>query len=88
VFERVRSFWSERRGVWCALDIEAWDRDHKMITEFGWSLVRWEMDQETLEDGHLIVKEYRSFTNTYVPNNKEVHTSHLSSKVKADVDLN
>jgi hypothetical protein len=71
-FERVRTLWSEKRGIWCALDLEAWDRDHHMITEFGWSLVRWENDQDIWEKGHLIVKEYRSYTNTYVANNKEV----------------
>jgi len=43
-----------------------------MITEFGWSLVRWENGQEIPEHGHFIVKEYRSYTNTYVPNHKEV----------------
>ena len=36
-FEHVRSLWSEQRGIWCAVYFEAWDRVHRIITEFGWS---------------------------------------------------
>ncbi|CAE6474366.1 unnamed protein product [Rhizoctonia solani] len=45
VFERVRSVWGERRGAWMAIDFEGWERDHTIITEFGWSLVRWEPEE-------------------------------------------
>ncbi|KAH9179697.1 hypothetical protein EDB89DRAFT_2110991 [Lactarius sanguifluus] len=38
MFERIRSLWSEQRGAWCAVDFEAWDLDHRVITEFGWSM--------------------------------------------------
>jgi hypothetical protein len=58
--------WDERIGVWCAIDFEAWDRDHTLLTEFGWSLVRWENGEEVEERGHLIVKERRGYQNTYV----------------------
>ncbi|KAI0005020.1 hypothetical protein BJV74DRAFT_319238 [Russula compacta] len=59
MFERVRSLWSEQLGVWCAVDFEAWDMDHHVITEFGWSTLRW-VDGEPVEDmGHLIVAEHR-----------------------------
>ena len=72
VFERVRSLWNEKRGVWCAVDFEAWDLDHRVITEFGWSAVRWK-DGEPVEDmGHLIVAKHRGYTNHYVPENKRV----------------
>ncbi|EGO01874.1 hypothetical protein SERLA73DRAFT_150940 [Serpula lacrymans var. lacrymans S7.3] len=71
LFERVRSYWASKRGVWCALDFEAWDRDHTLLTEFGWSLIRWQDDEEIEEQGHLIVKEHRYYTNTYVPNHGE-----------------
>ncbi len=30
MFERVRSLWNEQRGVWCAVDFEAWDMDHRV----------------------------------------------------------
>jgi hypothetical protein len=54
MFERVRSLWSEERGVWCVVDFEAWDMDNHVITEFGWSAVRW-VDGEPVEHmGHLI----------------------------------
>lgn len=72
MFERIRSLWSEQHGVWCAVDFEAWDMDHRVITEFGWSAVRW-VDGEPVEDmGHLIVKEHRGFTNHFVPENRRV----------------
>lgn len=72
LFERVRTFWRDKVGVWCAVDFEAWDRDHSLLTEFGWSLVRWEDGKEIEEKGHMIVEERRIYTNTYVPNHREV----------------
>ena len=30
-FELVRTFYSDKNGVWCAIDIEAWDRDHSYV---------------------------------------------------------
>lgn len=72
MFERIRSLWSEQRGVWCAVDFEAWDLDHRVITEFGWSMVSWH-DGEPVEDmGHLIVAKHRTYTNHYVPENRRV----------------
>jgi hypothetical protein len=72
VFERVRSLWSEQRGVWCAVDFEAWDMEHNVITEFGWSTMRW-VDGVPVEDmGHLIVGEHRGYTNHFVPENRRV----------------
>ncbi|KAF9463900.1 hypothetical protein BDZ94DRAFT_1192050 [Collybia nuda] len=68
LFERVRSFWGEKTGVWCALDFEAWERDHSLLTEFGWHLVGWKDGNEVREFGHLIVDEHQGYTNgTYVP---------------------
>ncbi|KAI0268252.1 hypothetical protein BC834DRAFT_683755 [Gloeopeniophorella convolvens] len=73
MFERIRSLWSEKRGVWCAVDFEAWDLDHRVITEFGWSTVRW-VDGEAVEDtGHLVVAKHRHFTNHYVPENRRFY---------------
>ncbi|THH19861.1 hypothetical protein EW146_g1404 [Bondarzewia mesenterica] len=71
MFERIRSLWAEKHGVWCAIDFEAWDRDHEVLTEIGWSLVRWVDGKESEEWGHLIVKEHRYYTNTYVASNRE-----------------
>lgn len=44
----------------------------RLLTEFGWSFVRWEGGKEISEQGHLVVQERRAYTNTYVPNNREV----------------
>jgi len=71
IFERVRTFWAGKVGIWFSLDFEAWDRDHTMLTEFGWSSVRWIDGKPIEEQGHLIVKEYRNYTNTFVQNNRE-----------------
>ncbi|KAG8723698.1 hypothetical protein FRC09_002143 [Ceratobasidium sp. 395] len=82
VFERVRTVWGERRGVWMAIDFEGWERDHTMITEFGWALVRWEEVEgevkegeekfkEVCEEGHWTVKEYAAYRNgTFVLDNR------------------
>lgn len=49
------------------MDFEAWERDHELITEFGYSLVRWEGPagerREVQEHAHLIVEENRPYTN-------------------------
>lgn len=73
LFERVRAFWAAKKGVWCAVDFEAWERDHTVLTEFGWSIIGWK-DSSPVEDrGHLIVDEARLYTNTqYVPDYRYV----------------
>ena len=79
MFERLRSLWSEQRGVWCAVDFEAWDMDHRVITEFGWSTLRW-IGGEPVEDmGHLIVAKHRTYTNHFVPENRRVSRSVVPS---------
>ncbi|QRW02239.1 hypothetical protein RhiLY_01236 [Ceratobasidium sp. AG-Ba] len=81
VFERVRTVWGEKCGVWIAIDFEGWERDHTMITEFGWSLIRWEEKEdvkegedkfeEIREEGHWTVKEYAAYRNgTFVADNR------------------
>jgi hypothetical protein len=90
-FERVRQLWSEKKGAWCALDFEAWERDHTAITEFGWSTIAWQDGQMIEDRGHLTVKEHRGYRNgQYVPERREVGVSisvklhaltHLSSSI-------
>jgi hypothetical protein len=73
IFERVRSFWREKKGIWCALDFEAWELDHTVLTEFGWSFVGWDNGIGVEEHGHLIVDEARTYTNSqYVPDHRYV----------------
>ena len=73
IFERVRSFWREKKGVWCALDFEAWERDHTVLTEFGWCFAAWENGIEVEGQGHLIVDEARFYNNSqYVPDHRYV----------------
>jgi hypothetical protein len=73
LFEQVRSLWSEARGVWCAIDIEAWERDSNCITEFGWSMFYWVDGKLVEENGHLINKQYETYRNgQYVPEMRQV----------------
>ncbi|KAI0068534.1 hypothetical protein BV25DRAFT_1791899 [Artomyces pyxidatus] len=90
-FERVRALWAEKQGVWCSLDFEAWDLDHKVLTEFGWSLARWEDGKEVEEMGHLIVKEHQYYTNQYVPEHRHRYnfgTSEIVSRKEFKTRIN
>ena len=71
-FDRARSFWQAQRGAWLAIDFEAWDREHSVLLEFGYSSVQWHDGQKIEDKGHLIVKEHKKYFNTYVPNFREV----------------
>ena len=73
IFERVRTLYQERKGVWCAIDFEAWEYDHQVITECGWRYIRWEGGKEVEEAKHLIVKEHQKYVNRqYVPDHRDV----------------
>jgi len=51
--------------MFCAIDFEAWERDHTLITEFGWSFIRLDPDRPLIEGkGHLIVEEARGYVNS------------------------
>ncbi|KAF8897628.1 hypothetical protein BD779DRAFT_1491863 [Infundibulicybe gibba] len=83
LFERVRTFWREKKGVWCSLDFEAWEYEHEMITEFGWSLIRWENGEEVSEHGHLIIDEHQKYTNSkYVPEHRQFYNFGTSEVIK------
>ena len=63
-FERARTLWSAKKGVWCAIDFEAWEMKHDDITEFGYSLYKWENGKLVgPEEGHWTVKEMGSTRN-------------------------
>ncbi|GAA5842027.1 hypothetical protein JCM5353_001098 [Sporobolomyces roseus] len=51
-----------------ALDVEFWERDHEVLTEFGWSLVEFVRHQNgnvsaRREDQHAVIKENQRFRN-------------------------
>lgn len=80
VFEKLRRFWGEKTGTWLAVDFEAWEMEHNLITEFGWSLVTWENGEEIRDRAHLIVKERRQYYNhKYVRGNRDVSLSSAHS---------
>jgi len=80
-FQRVRELVSAKRGTWLAIDFEGWERDHTVITEMGYSILKWdEQGNEKRECGHWIVKEGEKYRNgTFVPDFRYVswHTSRL-----------
>lgn len=80
-FERVGQFWAAKTGVWCALDFEAWERDHSATTEFGYSLIYWKNGEEVKDYGHFTVRESRALLNgRYVPERREVTQSSRSRR--------
>lgn len=55
IFERVRAAYGTCKGTWIAADFEAWERDHTVITEFGFAELKWSPvsdTQEFLVDGN------------------------------------
>lgn len=73
LFERVRTFWAEKKGVWCAIDFEAWEMEHTLLTEFGSSFIGWQDNRMISEQQHLIVEEALLYRNSkYVPDYRDV----------------
>ncbi|KAJ6485150.1 hypothetical protein C8R47DRAFT_550441 [Mycena vitilis] len=70
-FERVRTLWNTKEGVWCALNFAAWEVDHTALSDFGWSLIRWESGTEISERGHLVVKENQTYKKTQLEDGAE-----------------
>ncbi|KAJ7507915.1 hypothetical protein B0H11DRAFT_1969295 [Mycena galericulata] len=71
-FERVRKYWAAKSGIWCSLDFESWEREHDLITEFGYSSIHWNDGVEVTDCGHFTVQEHRMFLNgQYVPENRQ-----------------
>ncbi|KAI0773443.1 hypothetical protein BC629DRAFT_1291073 [Irpex lacteus] len=82
-FERVRSYWTAKRGTWLALDFESWERENSLLLEVGWSLVRWDAEgKEVNEQVHLIVKERMQYQNgTYVQGNRDHYNFGQSEQI-------
>ncbi|KAJ7748466.1 hypothetical protein DFH07DRAFT_747279 [Mycena maculata] len=82
-FERVRKFWTTKVGAWCALDFEEWTGDHRVVTEFGYSLLHWKDGVEVKDFKHFTVWEARAMRNgQYVPENREHYNFGTSEEIK------
>lgn len=78
----MRTLWAEKKGVWCAIDFEAWERDHTVLTEVGWSFSGWKDGVQVEGREHLIVEEAKKFTNSqYVPDHRYVSVYSLCGLV-------
>ncbi|KAF7301750.1 hypothetical protein MIND_00740600 [Mycena indigotica] len=64
VFEHLRGLWAAKKGVWCALNIDAWERDHTVISDVGWTWLRWDSGSEMLRRGHLVVTKNQTYAAT------------------------
>ncbi|KAJ7068363.1 hypothetical protein C8F01DRAFT_1117894 [Mycena amicta] len=64
IFESVRRLCAEKKGVWCALNIDAWTLDHTVILDIGWSLVRWDSSSEIAQSAHLVVTKNQTYSAT------------------------
>ncbi|KAF9446955.1 hypothetical protein P691DRAFT_803252 [Macrolepiota fuliginosa MF-IS2] len=83
IFQRTRELVVAKSGTWCAIDFEGWERDHTIITEMGFSILRWDADgQPTRESGHWIIKEAEGYRNgTYVPDYRYAYNFGTSEKI-------
>jgi len=85
-FERARSCWKGKKGTWCALDFEAWEYEHTVLTEFGWRSVTWSEGEETYEAGHIIIPEHEKYRNgNWVADQRYDYDFGTSEKVKKGV---
>lgn len=64
-FEYVRACFAAKRGTWLAMDFEGWERDHNLLTEFGYSQLTWVAGEPCLVEGHTVPKENSSYRNGY-----------------------
>ncbi|TRM67718.1 hypothetical protein BD626DRAFT_449731 [Schizophyllum amplum] len=72
MFENVRKLWQAHTGTWIAIDFEEWERDSSMVTEFGYSSVRFVDGAAVGERGHDVVKEYKGYRNgNFVEDNRD-----------------
>ncbi|EJD53596.1 hypothetical protein AURDEDRAFT_141640 [Auricularia subglabra TFB-10046 SS5] len=70
-FERVRDCYLAAKGTWIALDFEGWERDHEVITEFGYTKLTWVDGKPVIEDGHWVPQEHTGYRNgQYVVDNR------------------
>jgi hypothetical protein len=74
LFERVRAIWQAGIGTWLAMDFEAWEREHTVVTEFGWASIHVQDGDDIREQGHLKLRYGNTvyYNGTYVPNHREV----------------
>ncbi|KAF7301751.1 hypothetical protein MIND_00740700 [Mycena indigotica] len=70
-FERTRTAWNAKRGTWIAIDVEDWELAHKVLLEFGYSLIYFDGDKEHSEDAHFTFSSTLSCHNgQYVADNR------------------
>lgn len=56
----LRTLCLAKIGTWIAMDFEAWDRDHTVLTEIGWRLVQWVYQQHC--EGAWPPRRHRPFS--------------------------
>ncbi|KIY74035.1 hypothetical protein CYLTODRAFT_364306 [Cylindrobasidium torrendii FP15055 ss-10] len=70
-FEKARTLWSAKQGVFLAIDFEAWEYEHTLITELGVSAVHWDNEgKEIYEDSHWMLGPGLYQNGKYVKDNR------------------
>lgn len=88
MFTLTRKYWQECSGTWLVIDIETWEMDHTVITEYGFCQVTWERGpgeekRKIMEDGHFIIQEHKTYQNgKYVDNNQQHYMFGKSKYIK------
>ncbi|KAG8928620.1 hypothetical protein FRC02_006672 [Tulasnella sp. 418] len=71
-FEKIRTHYAKKNAVWCSIDFEAWEGASDVITEFGYTVLRWQDGTEVSESGHWVIAERNNKRNgQYVPDNRD-----------------
>jgi len=71
----------DNEKLYICLDIEAFERNHDFLTEFGWCLFK--KNGEIIKKKHAIVEEYMNYHNgRYVPDNRDHYNFGKSEIVK------
>ena len=75
-YEHVRTDYVDaRKGLqkvrYVAIDVECWELDHRVITELGYSQLKFEDEDEIITPAHIIIADHTAYNNgNYIVDNK------------------
>ncbi|CAO3629504.1 unnamed protein product [Cunninghamella echinulata] len=68
-YQRAKDYVKEKKYVFVSIDIEAYELDHSILLEIGWTL--YDSRYDRLQDQHYMMDPYKHLTNgRYVENQK------------------
>ncbi|TIA90443.1 hypothetical protein E3P99_01553 [Wallemia hederae] len=75
-YEHVRTDYVDaKKGLqkvrYVAIDVESWELDHRVITELGYSQLKFEDEDEIFTPAHIVIADHTAYNNgNYVVDNK------------------